>query len=80
MKTKYNWEKCPSVTTGGKAYFYYLAPDCANKRFAFWITWDRFKKHYSFNNGKQTFLSRVKLNTVMKAAENWLDKQSVGAN
>lgn len=43
-KLKFNWQKCPSVTTGGKAYFYVLFLPCninEGTRNKWSVVWDR---------------------------------------
>lgn len=61
------WEKCNSVTTGGKAHFW------LNRELRFWVCWSRFKKAWlisHWTSGKCADETPYKTATAaMKAAE-----------
>ncbi len=45
-KTKLNWEKCPSVSPGGKPYFWYLVLNIKDNRICFHVVWNRIQEKW----------------------------------
>ena len=48
------WQKCPSVTTGGKSYFWTAIQDLGlfGGLVRWWIMWDRSTKQYLLYNNR----------------------------
>lgn len=65
-KYKLNWQKAPSVTTGGKKYFYYIDTDDGR----IWVSWSKQMKLYVVSQIQGIILyTHEKLNHAKKYVE-----------
>jgi len=66
---KITWKKCPSVTTGGKSYFYFT--------FAYnqywWVVWDRGCQKWQFKNESKTFEAFTNLEKALEYGTEFLE-------
>jgi len=66
---KINWEKCASVTHGGKNYFYFAKINGVS----YWVLWDRAKEKWTFQGDNNVVLKTFNYKTP-KSVMDWIEK------